>query len=165
MASVIWVDAQIRMSASKMVAMPNCGLVLTSTQTSPTWYWMGFRRGRLARLKNGRSIVLARLRTWMLAKLAVKEIGLGVTGDGATFHLRSNAVEVERSRVVSSCSLMSRGSACTTLRGVATTIHRVAAIAIRRVLVDATVRFVVTATNRAVVMPPIALTTPPASNT
>ena len=74
-ASVICVDAQIRMSASQMVAMPNFGLALTSTQTSPTWYSIGAKRGFLARLKNGRSIVSRWSRIGMSAKFAAKRSG------------------------------------------------------------------------------------------
>ena len=57
MASVTCVDAQIRISASQIDAMPNFALAETSTHTSPTWYSMGAKRGFLARLKKGRSIV------------------------------------------------------------------------------------------------------------
>ena len=47
------------MSASQMVAMPNSAFGNTFTNTSPfgLTYSMGFSRLRLARLKNGRSIV------------------------------------------------------------------------------------------------------------
>ena len=51
--------AQIRMSASQMVAIPNSGFGITLTNTSPFGlvYSIGLRRLRFARLKNGRSIV------------------------------------------------------------------------------------------------------------
>ena len=51
--------AQIRISASQMVAIPNSWFGKTLTNTSPLGlvYSIGFSRLRLARLKNGRSIV------------------------------------------------------------------------------------------------------------
>ena len=60
-ASRIWLMrevAQIRMSASQMVAMPKAGLALTWTQTSPSGlvYSIGFRRLRFDSEKNGRSM-------------------------------------------------------------------------------------------------------------
>ena len=55
-ASVIWVAVHIRMSASQIVAIPAFPGV-TFTVTPLTAYSIGFMRGFLARLKNGRSIV------------------------------------------------------------------------------------------------------------
>ena len=55
-ASVICVAAQIRMSASQMVAMPYSPGV-TFTVTPLTLYSIGVLRGFFAKLKNGRSIV------------------------------------------------------------------------------------------------------------
>ena len=56
-------------------ANPKFGLALTSTQTSPTWYSIGVKRGFLARLKKGRSIVSRWSRIGMSAKFAAKKSG------------------------------------------------------------------------------------------
>ena len=82
-ASVICVDAQTRMSASHIEAMPNCELALTSTHNSPDWYLMGVMRGFLARLKNGRSIMSRWSRIGMSAKLDVKMSICWSPGGGA----------------------------------------------------------------------------------
>ena len=54
-----WEVAQIRTSASQIVAIPKAGLALTCTQTEPSGlvYSIGFRRLRLLKAKKGRSII------------------------------------------------------------------------------------------------------------